>query len=181
MPKGIIDLFKWRFIKNNQTVPYTNRTRFIQTPISLERKIGEALFQNHNQNSDIIPSTHPDTVRVTNIFNRIIHALYTEKNKMCSASSQYTVWLHLTRRLSPSMSHLDGLNWEVLVVNKPNIITHSYPNGKIVTTTASVNYYPSDAHLATILAHEVFDHYYSFSIAAAISVFTDILLYLDLR
>ncbi|WJX66621.1 hypothetical protein P8452_51161 [Trifolium repens] len=155
MPKGIIDLFKWRFIKNNQTVPYTNRTRFIQTPLSLERKMGETLFQYHKQFFDILPSTHPDTVRVTNIFNRIIRALYTEKNKMCSASSQYSVWLHLTRRLSPSMSHLDGLNWKVLVVNKPNIITHSYPNGKIVTTTASVNYYPSDAHLATILAHEV--------------------------
>jgi hypothetical protein len=112
MPKGIIDLFKWRFIKNNQTVPYTNRTRFIQTPLSLERKMGETLFQYHKQFFDILPSTHPDTVRVTNIFNRIIHALYPEKNKMCSASSQYTVWLHLTRRLSPFMSHLDGLNWD---------------------------------------------------------------------
>ncbi|MCI18921.1 mitochondrial-like metalloendopeptidase OMA1, partial [Trifolium medium] len=74
---------------------------------------------------------------------------------MSSASSEYSVWLHLTRSLPPSMSHLDGLNWEVLVVNKPNITTHCYPAGKIVTTTASVYHYPGDAHLATVLAHEL--------------------------
>jgi hypothetical protein len=77
---------------------------------------------------------------------------------MSSASSEYTVWLHLTRSLPPSMSHLDGLNWEVFVVDKPDIYyTHCYPCGKIVVTTASVEDY-TDAHLAIVFAHEVFDH-----------------------
>ncbi|CAJ2666799.1 unnamed protein product [Trifolium pratense] len=155
MPKGLIGLLRWRFIRNYQTVPYTNRTRFISIPISVERIAGERYFEEQKQSFDIMPSTHPVTVRVTDILNHIIHALHNEKNKMSSASSNYSVWLHLTRSLPPSMSHLDGLNWEVLVVNEPeDIFTGCYAGGKIVTTTASV-YHGSDAYLATVLAHEV--------------------------
>jgi hypothetical protein len=131
-------------------------------PISDDRIFGERAFEEDKQNIDnfgeILPSTHPYSIRVTNILNQIIHALHTERNKMSSASSEYTVWLHLTRSLPPSMSHLDGLNWEVLVVDKTDIYyTHCYPCGKIVVTTASVEDY-TDAHLATVFAHEVFDH-----------------------
>jgi predicted Zn-dependent protease len=128
--------------------------------ISVERKVGEIMFEENKQNVDIMPSTHLDTVRVTSILNEIIHALHTEKNKMSSASSKYIVSLHLTRSLPPSMSHLDGLNWEVLVVNKPDITTNCYVGGKIVSTTSSICHYPSDAQLATVLPHEVFDYYY---------------------
>ncbi|WJX62552.1 hypothetical protein P8452_47535 [Trifolium repens] len=74
---------------------------------------------------------------------------------MSSASSKYIVSLHLTRSLPPSMSHLDGLNWEVLVVNKPDITTNCYVGGKIVSTTSSICHYPSDAQLAIVLPHEV--------------------------
>jgi Zn-dependent protease with chaperone function len=80
---------------------------------------------------------------VTNILNKIIHALYIEKDKMNSASSKYTRW-----------SHLDGLNWEVLVVDASYVHAYSHAGGKIVITVASICRH-TDQQLATILVHEV--------------------------
>jgi predicted Zn-dependent protease len=72
-------------------------------------------------------------------------------NKMSSVS--YASW-----------SHLDGLNWEVLIINEAYIETYTHAGGKIVTTAASIRGY-TDQQLATLLAHEVcsgFLVYYSF-------------------
>jgi hypothetical protein len=77
------------------------------------------------------------------------------------------VWLRMTRKLPPSLSHLDGLNWEVLIVTGipvtsfPSLVC---PGGKIIASTAFIELHPSDVELATMLAHEVIDHlplYYS--------------------
>jgi hypothetical protein len=125
------------------TVPYTNRTRYISQPIPVERKIGEEEFEKSKNNYNIILHTHPCAVRVTNILNKIIHALYIEKDKMNSASSKYTRW-----------SHLDGLNWEVLVVDASYVHAYSHAGGKIVITVASICRH-TDQQLATILVHEV--------------------------
>jgi hypothetical protein len=62
-------------------------------------------------------------------------------NKMSSVS--YASW-----------SHLDGLNWEVLIINESYIETYTHAGGKIVTTAASIRGY-TDQQLATLLAHEV--------------------------
>ncbi|XP_054787219.1 mitochondrial metalloendopeptidase OMA1 [Prosopis cineraria] len=52
-------------------------------------------------------------------------------------------------------SHLDGLNWEVLVVNEPVVNAFCLPGGKIVVFTGLLEHFRSDAEIATILAHEV--------------------------
>ncbi|WJX54878.1 hypothetical protein P8452_40712 [Trifolium repens] len=118
-------------------VPCTNRFRVISQPISVEREAGEKEFEKSKQHYEVILSPS-HTVKVNKIFNRIIWALHTEKAKMNS----------------DSVSHLDGLNWEILVVNKCYIETYSHAGGKIVTTVASVQHH-TDEELATILAHEV--------------------------
>ncbi|XP_027358549.1 uncharacterized protein LOC113867428 [Abrus precatorius] len=52
-------------------------------------------------------------------------------------------------------SHLEGLNWEVLVVNEPVVNAFCLPGGKIVVFTGLLEHFRSDAEIATIIGHEV--------------------------
>ncbi|KAK7314921.1 hypothetical protein VNO77_33451 [Canavalia gladiata] len=52
-------------------------------------------------------------------------------------------------------SHLDGLNWEVLVVNDPVVNALCLPGGKIVVFTGLFEHFRSDSEIATIIGHEV--------------------------
>ncbi|RHN49802.1 putative peptidase M48 [Medicago truncatula] len=91
--------------------------------------------------------------------------MHSEINKLRSISddiSQYgfwhRVWLRMTRKLPPSLSHLDGLNWEVLIVTGvpvtsfPSLVC---PGGKIIASTTFIELHPTDVELATMLAHEI--------------------------
>jgi len=48
----------------------------------------------------------------------------------------YRVWLCMTQRLSPSVSHLDGLNWEVFVDIDPDIACPYHLSAKMLLTTS---------------------------------------------
>lgn len=52
-------------------------------------------------------------------------------------------------------SHLEGLNWEVLVVNEPVVNAFCLPGGKIVVFTGLLEQFKADAEIATIIGHEV--------------------------
>ncbi|GLU20977.1 hypothetical protein SLE2022_371480 [Rubroshorea leprosula] len=52
-------------------------------------------------------------------------------------------------------SHLDGLNWEVLVVDEPVVNAFCLPGGKIVVFTGLLKHFRSDDEIATIIGHEV--------------------------
>ncbi|GLT76748.1 hypothetical protein SLA2020_483880 [Shorea laevis] len=52
-------------------------------------------------------------------------------------------------------SHLEGLNWEVLVVDEPVVNAFCLPGGKIVVFTGLLKHFRSDAEIATIIGHEV--------------------------
>jgi Zn-dependent protease with chaperone function len=87
-----------------------------------------------------MPQTYQESVRLTKILNNIIDALQRERKKM-----------------SPeSMPHLDGLNWEVVVVFLPYISGTCFANGKIGLSWDLIKPFPSDAEKAAIIAHEVF-------------------------
>ncbi|XP_028117671.1 uncharacterized protein LOC114315276 isoform X1 [Camellia sinensis] len=51
--------------------------------------------------------------------------------------------------------HLEGLNWEVLVVNEPVVNAFCLPGGKIVVFTGLLEHFRTDAEIATIIGHEV--------------------------
>ncbi|KZV25364.1 hypothetical protein F511_07248 [Dorcoceras hygrometricum] len=51
--------------------------------------------------------------------------------------------------------HLEGLKWEVIVVNEPVINAFCLPGGKIVVFTGLLNHFKADAEIATIVGHEV--------------------------
>ncbi|XP_068650780.1 mitochondrial metalloendopeptidase OMA1 isoform X2 [Aristolochia californica] len=59
------------------------------------------------------------------------------------------------RGSQPMTQHLDGLNWEVLVVNEPVVNAFCLPGGKIVVFTGLLDHFRSDVEVATILGHEI--------------------------
>jgi hypothetical protein len=61
----------------------------------------------------------------------------------------------LDRGSKPATSHLEGLNWEVLVVNEPVVNAFCLPGGKIVVFTGLLENFRTDAEIATVIGHEV--------------------------
>ncbi|KAE8724018.1 hypothetical protein F3Y22_tig00011079pilonHSYRG00192 [Hibiscus syriacus] len=55
----------------------------------------------------------------------------------------------------PTTNHLEGLNWEVLVINQPDVNAVCLPGGKIVVFTGLLEYFRTDSEIATIIGHEV--------------------------
>lgn len=59
------------------------------------------------------------------------------------------------RGAQPATQHLEGLNWEVLVVQEPVVNAFCLPGGKIVVFTGLLEHFRTDAEIATIIGHEV--------------------------
>lgn len=55
----------------------------------------------------------------------------------------------------PATRHLEGFNWEVLVVNEPVVNAFCLPGGKIVVFTGLLEHFRTDAEIATVLGHEI--------------------------
>ncbi|XP_047079950.1 uncharacterized protein LOC124690634 [Lolium rigidum] len=51
--------------------------------------------------------------------------------------------------------HLDGLNWEVIVVQEKGVNAMCLPGGKIIVYTGLLDHFKTDAEVATVLGHEV--------------------------
>ncbi|XVE64121.1 hypothetical protein DITRI_Ditri07aG0076400 [Diplodiscus trichospermus] len=70
-------------------------------------------------------------------------------------------WVQQSRKqsqekgLQPTTSHLEGLNWEVLVIKEPVVNAMCLPGGKIVVFTGLLEHFRSDGEIATIIGHEV--------------------------
>ncbi|URE12637.1 Peptidase family M48 [Musa troglodytarum] len=57
---------------------------------------------------------------------------------------------------SPNVTkHLEGLNWEILVVRDDTVNAFCLPGGKIVVFTSLLDHFRSDAEIATVIGHEV--------------------------
>ncbi|MED6130988.1 hypothetical protein PIB30_005942 [Stylosanthes scabra] len=114
---------------NLETVPYTKRTHSILLSKSLERQLGDVLFESFKADykGKILPPQHPDSVRIRMIFKEITDA-----------------------------SAHEGFNWEVLLVDKPDLNAVSRIGGKIVVFTGLLEHFKTDdAEIATIIGHEV--------------------------
>ncbi|CAL5343907.1 unnamed protein product [Camellia sinensis] len=58
------------------------------------------------------------------------------------------------RGSKPDTGHLEGLNWEVLVVDEPVVNAFCLPGGKIVVFTGLLQHFRTDPEIATIIGHE---------------------------
>ncbi|WCJ20626.1 Peptidase family M48 family protein [Euphorbia peplus] len=134
---------------------------------------------------NILPEIHPESVKVRLIANQIIEALErglkqenVSPDRMSYSGfgnadddtlemqikflmiSKFCVQLttRKTRKKGSiaETSHLDGLNWEVIVVNDPKIKNaFCLPGGKILVFKRLLEFMKTDAEIATVIAHEV--------------------------
>ncbi|RZC80711.1 hypothetical protein C5167_043290 [Papaver somniferum] len=113
----------------------------------------------------ILPETHPESVRVRSIGTEIIESLLRglRYGKVGSGLGYNNQVQDDMRRVKKSREkgfrvatyHLEGLNWEILVVDKPEVNALCIPGGKIVVFTGLLDAFRTDAEIATIIAHEV--------------------------
>ncbi|KAM0047390.1 putative peptidase M48 [Helianthus debilis subsp. tardiflorus] len=60
-----------------------------------------------------------------------------------------------TKGVKLATSHLEGLEWEVLVVKNDSVNAYCLPGGKIVVFTGILKHLKTDEEIATIIGHEV--------------------------
>ncbi|KAL1315198.1 hypothetical protein AAHE18_16G241100 [Arachis hypogaea] len=151
-----------------ETVPYTKRTRCILLSNDMERQLGEAEFEKQKASfkGKVLPPIHPQSVRIRMISMEIIDTLQrglSKEQAWNDAESGWhkedeildDSWVQQSRKKGPAASYLDGLNWEVLVVNESDVNAFWLPGGKIVVYTGLLEHFKSDAEIATIIGHEV--------------------------
>ncbi|KAI4973657.1 hypothetical protein ZWY2020_041438 [Hordeum vulgare] len=126
-----------------ETVPYTNWAHFvIRSPVD-DREYGESCFTIVSLDIKGCDAAlvHGSPCKDTSLDVR--HAIESNKQgKLC--------------RPQPQISHLNGLDWEVIVVkNDGHVGAMSWPHGKIIVFTGLLNHLETDDEIATLLAHEI--------------------------
>ncbi|KAH7862780.1 hypothetical protein Vadar_009443 [Vaccinium darrowii] len=138
---------------------------------------------NENQGK-ILPPDSPQSIRVQRILTKIVQGMHSglrlekdcavrvhERNnpvKMIPRGTGNELLVHNNKAMERSSQkrvrkfgwrfatkHLDGLNWEVMVVNSYTSNAFYLPNGKIVVFTGLFNKLKSDGEVAAVLGHEV--------------------------
>nr|GEZ64154.1 peptidase M48 [Tanacetum cinerariifolium] len=194
-----------------ETIPYTKRKHIVLSPSQkLEKEIVELKFKNMKATTykgKILPATHPDSVRMRMIYEKIMEALkrglqkeqigtdlnytleggalmtdenvssgdkwfgreqvwtdlnYASEDKwMRKDEALKDTWVDQSRKkgkdtwINLATAHLEGLDWEVLVVNDNVVKVECVPGGKIVVYTGLLNYFKTDEEIATIISHEI--------------------------
>ncbi|KAI9092495.1 hypothetical protein K1719_027623 [Acacia pycnantha] len=146
-------LFITVYYGNFETVPYTKRSHFIMSK-SLERRAAERAGMEWvqlctrklvSETLNALSETKGEFEEKWHHEDEILDYKWIEKSRQKPEK----------RRSQAATSHLDGLNWEVLVVNEPVVNAFCLPGGKIVVFTGLLQHFRSDAEIATILGHEV--------------------------
>ncbi|CAH1434021.1 unnamed protein product [Lactuca virosa] len=170
------------YFGNVETIPYTKRRHLVLLSKNLERMIGESQFKNIK--AGFKGKIHPESIRVRLISKDIIEALqrglkkeqvwtafnYASQSGAASetlmAMTEETgakddMWVDQSRKKGKekgeksATGHLEGLNWEVLVVNDHVVNAFCLPGGKIVVFTGLLEHFRTDEEIATIIGHEV--------------------------
>lgn len=152
------------YFVNVETIPYTKRRHLVLLSKNLERTIGESRFKNMKVGfkGKILHAMHPESVRVRLISKDIIEALQRGlKNEQGKNEVLDDMWVDQSRKKGKekggksATGHLEGLNWEVLVVNDHVVNAFCLPGGKIVVFTRLLEHFRTDEEIATIIGHEV--------------------------
>ncbi|KAI3886033.1 hypothetical protein MKX03_003614 [Papaver bracteatum] len=128
----------------SQRIPYSKRIHLILLSKDYEKKIGESAFYDliyKTYKGKLLPGRHPKSVRVRLITNRILVGFQRRlRHDQVGIATQ----------------HLEGLKWEVAVIDDPEEINAcSYPGGKIIVFTGFLDHFKTDAEIATVIVHEV--------------------------
>ncbi|SCU77575.1 LADA_0A01134g1_1 [Lachancea dasiensis] len=126
------------YLTHLEEAPVSGRNRFIWLPRYLELKIGSYSYNSmlSQTRGSMLPSNSSLTVKVSTIFEKIVEAA----------------------RKDPSIDRelLDGVNWQVHIVNDPKAPPNAFvlPGGKVFVFSSILGICKNDDGLATVLSHE---------------------------
>ncbi|XP_071732679.1 mitochondrial metalloendopeptidase OMA1-like [Rutidosis leptorrhynchoides] len=147
-----------------ETIPYTKRKHLIIMTKNWEKKIGESEFKKikNRYKQKIVPENHPDSVKVRIITKDIIDALKRGLNKEKGKDEVIDdTWVDQSMKkgkekgVKSDTTHLEGLEWEVLIVNEQDVNAFCLPGGKIVVFSGLLTHFTTNEEIATIIGHEV--------------------------
>ncbi|KAL3624486.1 hypothetical protein CASFOL_031154 [Castilleja foliolosa] len=157
-------------------IPYSNKIRITFASCDKNEHSFNKLMHYHyylmKNEKRILDPHSPEVARVMRVLTKIVQALNDglRLRHDCRVSSANRVGCENRneeiivskygkdeRRAPPeqSIEHLDGMNWEVAVVESDKFRATYHGNGKIVMHTEMLNSFDSDANLAFTLGHEV--------------------------
>ncbi|KAM3279918.1 hypothetical protein ACQJBY_046975 [Aegilops geniculata] len=133
-----------------EVVPYTNRTHMVIRSPQSERQLWESRYTKQKKiwasKSRIVDPLHPDSVRVRRIAEKVIRATY----RTLPINSSHDG----TKTPKPQTSHLEGFEWEVILINDHDHNALCAPGGHIAVTAGLVEQF-TDAEIAFGIAHEI--------------------------
>ncbi|KAL5719763.1 hypothetical protein ACHQM5_012504 [Ranunculus cassubicifolius] len=133
---------------NLESVPESKRVRLVLLPSAMDKKIGEFLAENVIKNVyKVLPDTSSEYVRANLILENVVKGLEIQLKNPTKVQTSF--------KLKPMIQHLEGLKWEILVVDKASAHAYSLPGGKIVINTGLLKLVKTDAEIATFVAREV--------------------------
>lgn len=126
------------YIWTLETVPLTNRSHNIWLSARSERALGEQLFSSIRAGSmgPLLPEHHRASVTVRNTVRALVKAVDDGLG-------------------SGDEGHLRGIEWEVVVIDSPQVNAAALPGGKIFVFTGLIDLLRSRDELAGVLAHEI--------------------------
>ncbi|KAI4981800.1 hypothetical protein ZWY2020_022292 [Hordeum vulgare] len=147
------------YYHNIETVPYTNRTHLVFLSPRIERWLGGRMFDEFKKENAamILPAYHYKSARVRRITSEIVRAA---RRTLGVASVDPNGELLDDRFMARNYGkhamtrHLDGFDWEVIVLEDRQVNAMCVP-GKIVVYTGLLDYFKTDAEIAAVLGHEV--------------------------
>ncbi|XBI48367.1 mitochondrial metalloendopeptidase OMA1-like [Triticum dicoccoides] len=147
------------YYHNLETVPYTNRTHLVFLSPRVERWLGGRAFDDLKKEKAgmILPAEHYESVRVRRITSEIVWAARcTLGVAPVDPAGELLNDRFMARNYGKQAMtrHLDGLDWEVIVVEDRKVNAMCVP-GKIVVYTGLLDYFKTDAEIASVLGHEV--------------------------
>lgn len=124
-----------------------------------DRRWGDIDYASEQPSSELAYSVSPEKSRGT------IRALSSSDEEVRWSKEDEVLddeWVHHSRKEGKARGsqsatrHLEGLNWEVLVVRDDMVNAMCLPGGKIIVFTGLLDHFRTDAEIATVIGHEVF-------------------------
>lgn len=126
------------YITHLEEAPVSGRRRFIWIPRWLELKIGKYTYNSmlRETGNAILPYNHTMTKKVEKIFEKVVDAAYKDP--------------------SIDKSSMEGINWQIHVVNDPTQPPNAFvlPGGKVFVFSSILGICKNEDGLATVLSHE---------------------------
>ncbi|KAL5721958.1 RNA helicase [Ranunculus cassubicifolius] len=139
----IYTIYLFFYFLRNSIYLLRNSIYLLSNSIALNRFVMILVFyRDYFPNPKILPDTHVESIRLRSIFRDIIQVLQDKRKESGVFHGK-------------DLKHLDGLDWEVLVMDETYPDIRVYAHGKIVIHLKFLELCPTDVELATIIAQSV--------------------------